>query len=72
MNFGNEFFQVIKSIDSNVKPSLGKQWVLIDGIYEHLREVSKEGLTELKKLQQEYDPEGRFMTPAITKLFKDW
>ena len=69
MNFGNEFFQVIKSIDPNVKPSLGKQWVLIEGIYDHVREVSKEGLAELKKLQQEYDPDGRFMTPAITKLF---
>ena len=67
--FGNEFFQVMKSIDPNVKPALGKQWVLIDGIYEHLREVCKEGLAELKKLQQKYDKTGRFMTPAVAKLF---
>ncbi|KAI6653820.1 hypothetical protein LOD99_3323 [Oopsacas minuta] len=70
-HFGNEFFQVIKSIDPNVKPSLGKQWVHIDGIYDHIREVCKEGLAELKELQQEYDKDGRFMTPAITKLFED-
>ena len=69
-NFTNEFFRVIKSIDPTVKPSLGKQWVQIGGIYEHLREVCGEGLTELKGLQQEYDPEGRFMTPAIADLFK--
>ena len=44
--------------------------MLIDGIYEHLREVCKEGIAELKKLQQKYDKTGRFMTPAVAKLFE--
>ena len=69
-NFGNEFFQIIKSIDPRVKPALGKQWVLIDGIYEHLREVCKEGLAELRRLQHKYDKTGRFMSPAVAKLFE--
>ncbi|KAI6653821.1 hypothetical protein LOD99_3324 [Oopsacas minuta] len=67
--FGNEFFRVIKSIDPNVKPALGKQWALIEGIHEHLREVCKEGLAGLKELQQEYDKAGRFMSPVIVDLF---
>ena len=69
-NFSNEFFRVIKSIDPTVKPSLGKQWVQIEGIYDHLRDVCKEALAELKVLQEKYDPEGIFMTPAIVDLFK--
>ena len=69
-DFGNVFFQVIKSIDPIVKPSLGKQWVHIKGIYEHLRDVCEVGLSELKGLQLEYDPKGRFMAPDIADLFK--
>ena len=69
--FGNCFFQMVKSIDPNVKPSLGKQWTFIDGIYEHLQTVCNEGLVELKKLQKEYDPKERFMFKDVAKLFEN-
>ena len=68
--FNNLFFNCIKDIDKGVRPHLAKEWTLIDGIEEHLKDVAGDGIKKLRNLQKKYDPKGKFMPPALEKLFQ--